>query len=61
MGQRLLVLLIYGFLYRSFTDLGTLGDESKDIVDLESVEKHWVEAVFVGLRYGFQLVPDFEL
>ena len=40
MGQRLLVLLIYGFLYRSFTDLGILGDESKDIVDLEAVEKH---------------------
>ena len=40
MGQRLLVLLIYGFLYRSFTDLGILDDESKDIVDLEAVEKH---------------------
>ena len=61
MGQRLLVLLIYGFLYRSFTDLGILDDESKDIVDLEAVEKHWVEAVFVGLRYGFQLDPEFEL
>ena len=39
------------FFHRSITDLWILGDESKDIVDLEAFERHLVESVFVGLRY----------